>query len=279
MADLQELAEHVEIETSVPDLVFVADDQAARDKFEQFSRNRVVVRDAPDGLVTIYVDGQDHVTYRTPLRDAHLSRDQSTATLAAAAMAAMEHGLLVEEAVALAVLQRQDDHAPTAAELAALPEDKRAAMVFDLMDDGGLPTRVAVGLVVTDGESVLLAGKEDDKAFVPGVFYLPGGKQRGIESLKEAASRELFEETGVQTDNLQLCGYSYYVDRRAEPKVYKFVQYWSQVSAGTVARAADDIITAEWFRSTSLDREALFGIAWSQIYLIQYAHQHVPLRA
>ena len=55
--------------------------------------------------------------------------------------------------------------------------------------------RVAVGVVVFRGDEVLLVLR--GRAPLRGVWAVPGGSVRLGESLREAAEREVLEETGV----------------------------------------------------------------------------------
>lgn len=59
-----------------------------------------------------------------------------------------------------------------------------------------------VGIVVIKNKEVLLVRHEQGAEHLTGVYGLPGGRIKEGENTKEAASRELLEETGLQADGL-----------------------------------------------------------------------------
>jgi 8-oxo-dGTP diphosphatase len=58
-------------------------------------------------------------------------------------------------------------------------------------------------LLIKDGQVLLVKRNENLKDF-PGWFILPGGKQEKNETPKEAAIREVFEETGIKVNDAVL---------------------------------------------------------------------------
>jgi 8-oxo-dGTP pyrophosphatase MutT (NUDIX family) len=65
----------------------------------------------------------------------------------------------------------------------------------------GMQVRVGVGVVVREGEAILLEKRRDC-----GWWGLPGGKVEPGESLIDAAVREVFEETGLTVEVTNLIG-------------------------------------------------------------------------
>jgi len=61
-------------------------------------------------------------------------------------------------------------------------------------------------LIITHGEQVLLIQRAQHKKLWPGKYNAPGGHVELGEDPYEAGQRELFEETGVQVETLQLRG-------------------------------------------------------------------------
>ncbi len=61
-------------------------------------------------------------------------------------------------------------------------------------------------LIITHGDDVLLIRRAQHKKLWPGKYNAPGGHVELGEDPHEAGRRELFEETGIQVETLQLRG-------------------------------------------------------------------------
>lgn len=66
---------------------------------------------------------------------------------------------------------------------------------------GGLPYRPCAGVVLTDPRGLIFAGQRID---MPGAWQMPQGGIDAGETPREAALRELVEETGVGTDKVEV---------------------------------------------------------------------------
>lgn len=69
-----------------------------------------------------------------------------------------------------------------------------------------------VGIVVFKNNNVLLVRHEEGAEHLTGIYGLPGGRIKEGEDIKDAASRELLEETGLQADGLIHLSHIFYAD-------------------------------------------------------------------
>lgn len=71
--------------------------------------------------------------------------------------------------------------------------------------------KIGVGVMILDGNKVLLGHRAKDKKDTGGIYEvdcwtLPGGKQEYDETFFDCAKREVKEETGLDVDDLELFG-------------------------------------------------------------------------
>ncbi|MEE4608548.1 MAG: NUDIX hydrolase [Desulfobacteraceae bacterium] len=107
--------------------------------------------------------------------------------------------------------------------------------------------RVAVGAVVVRERQVLLVRR--GKAPARGLWAIPGGSVRLGESLRQAAERELLEETGltIRAGEPVLTFESIHRDDDGRVRFhYVIVDLAAEYVAGAV-RSADDATDARWF--------------------------------
>jgi 8-oxo-dGTP diphosphatase len=119
--------------------------------------------------------------------------------------------------------------------------------------------------VIRDG-FVLMTQKLPKKSLVPGVWYLPGGKLNNGESPEACASRELFEETGLQGVDCELLGVTLFPDPREPARLFRFYQYVLHDSAG-IATPQDDIISCEWVPVSEVARSQVFELTWAGLFV------------
>ena len=120
--------------------------------------------------------------------------------------------------------------------------------------DSSYPTRprVAVGAVVFKDDKVLLVRRAKPPA--ENVWAIPGGSVEIGESLREAAEREILEETGVTIRALEPVFTFDVIDRDAGGGVrfhYVIIDLTAEYIQG-VPMAGDDASAARWFSSDEL---------------------------
>ncbi|NHM06882.1 NUDIX hydrolase [Flavobacterium sp. CYK-4] len=86
-------------------------------------------------------------------------------------------------------------------------------------------------------------------------WALPGGFVYENEALEDAAKRELFEETNIQTDNLEQIGVFGKPFRDPRGHVIS-IAYQGFVTPTVVAVANDDAMNAQWFAIDDLPEMA-----------------------
>jgi mutator protein MutT len=79
---------------------------------------------------------------------------------------------------------------------------------------------VVVGCLIKNNNKILLLKRGDDEDSYPGLWELPGGKVEFGESLDQAVKREVREETGLELNSFQLCGYFQYIINKPDLTKY-----------------------------------------------------------
>lgn len=106
--------------------------------------------------------------------------------------------------------------------------------------------RVGVGAIVIEKERVLLVRRGIPPSL--GLWAIPGGSVEIGETLKEAAEREILEETGVRVEADRPV-YSFdFIERDEDGEIrfhYVIVDLMARYAGGEV-RAADDAADAKW---------------------------------
>jgi 8-oxo-dGTP diphosphatase len=95
--------------------------------------------------------------------------------------------------------------------------------------------RVGSAVVVRSGDTLLLArrGKQPNK----GRWVFPGGKIEPFESIREAAERELLEETGLHIHVRDQIGAFEIIEPPGEHRV--IIYSWAEPAGGTLQPASD----------------------------------------
>ena len=119
---------------------------------------------------------------------------------------------------------------------------------------------VGVGAVVWRGQRVLLIRR--GKPPRAGQWSLPGGGQQLGETLREAITREVREETGLELAELRLLTTVDLVEREAGGRVryhYTLIDFTAEAADGEPL-AGDDAAAVAWFE---FDQLAELGL-WSE---------------
>ncbi len=133
---------------------------------------------------------------------------------------------------------------------------------------------VGVGIVVFRGDEVLLV--ERTKPPIRNRWSIPGGAQEIGETIREAASRELMEETGLEADVIGLIDVVDGITRDQDSRVqfhYTLVDFAAEWRSGEAA-AADDVGVVRWVPLADLEAMGL----WTETVRIIRRGQSMRLR-
>ncbi|MEM7224807.1 MAG: NUDIX hydrolase [Pseudomonadota bacterium] len=111
---------------------------------------------------------------------------------------------------------------------------------------------IGVGVVVFKGDRVLLIRR--GKAPKAGSWSLPGGRQKLGETVRQAATREVAEETGVEIEILRLLDVVDSITRDAQGAFayhYTLVDFLAEWRSGNLA-AGSDAADATWADAQNL---------------------------
>ncbi len=125
---------------------------------------------------------------------------------------------------------------------------------------------VGVGVVLIDGNRLLLVqrGHEPSK----GLWAVPGGKVSPGETLRDAAIREVREETGLEVETGEVMWVGEHISEHGHIVI---IDFEGQVIGGELA-AADDAEQARW---VGLDQVADYDLTPTMYDLVQILQKTV----
>ena len=129
---------------------------------------------------------------------------------------------------------------------------------------------VGIGIVVHKDDQVLLIkrGKEPNL----GLWSLPGGAQTLGETVKEAAFREVLEETNVHTINHQLIDVVDSIHKDTSDKItyhYTLIEISCEYDNGNII-AQDDAADAQWVHVSDINN---FGLQDETLRIIDMSYR------
>ncbi|MEM9881275.1 MAG: NUDIX hydrolase [Pseudomonadota bacterium] len=111
----------------------------------------------------------------------------------------------------------------------------------------------AVGVIVLRGDQVLLIKRANPPK--PDEWSLPGGAQDIGETVRDAARREVLEETGLKINIGGLVDVVDFIERddAGQPRYhYSLIDFWAESHNGEAA-AGDDAAQTQWTRLADID--------------------------
>jgi len=138
---------------------------------------------------------------------------------------------------------------------------------------------VGVGVVVLKGDHVLLIRRKKPPRMDE--WSLPGGAQDLGENIRDAAVREVREETGIEIQNLQLLDVVDFIDRDDKQDVrhhYSLIDFSAEYASGE-AKGNDDAIEAKWVPFNDLERYNLWQKTIEIIRKAKSDHNSASLHA
>lgn len=117
-----------------------------------------------------------------------------------------------------------------------------------------MKSRVIVVGLIENGDSILVGKKSDGVGPYPNTWHIPGG---GVnleeETLEEALKREMFEEAGIEIEDIEPIGFDedYENDKHGETTHYVFLDFKATCSSENVS-AGDDMKSLQWVKKEEL---------------------------
>ena len=115
-----------------------------------------------------------------------------------------------------------------------------------------------VGIVVFHHQKVLLIRR--GKPPRQGDWSIPGGKQKLGETIREAARREVQEETGIEIGPLKLVDVVDSIFKDSQQRIqyhYSLIDWMGEYHSGILI-ASDDAVDAKWFNVKELQTLGLW---------------------
>jgi len=129
---------------------------------------------------------------------------------------------------------------------------------------------VTVDIIVFLNNNVLLIQRKNNP--FKGAYALPGGFVEMNETLKDAAARELYEETGLQNIDLSQLAAFDKIDRDPRDRNISIVYYGFTTSENSSIEGGDDAENAQWFNISSLP-----PLAFDHQDIIQFALNKITI--
>src|SRR3990167_7174705 len=119
-----------------------------------------------------------------------------------------------------------------------------------ITDKHELKLTVAVSTLLVKGNKVFLV-RRANTGWEDGKFNLPGGHLNGKETAREAAAREVFEETGarVSIEDLRFFNISHLITNSERVHIYFYAEKWEGEPTNYEKSKAD---SAGWFDLNNL---------------------------
>lgn len=116
---------------------------------------------------------------------------------------------------------------------------------------------LCVGAVVVRDDSILLIRRGNPPG--EGLWSVPGGRVERGETLTDAVSRELREETGLDGKVGEIVGWTEHIGRRRH---YVIVDFWVAVASDAVPEAGSDATDTAWVQFDRLGEWDLVDGLW-----------------
>ena len=108
---------------------------------------------------------------------------------------------------------------------------------------------IGVGALVRNTAGEILLVKHNYPSYWEGSWILPGGMLQVGETLREAAKREVYEETGLIIEvGAHLITFERIVREKEKVLLHVvYIDFWGEVVRGGELKAGDDVGEARWF--------------------------------
>lgn len=114
--------------------------------------------------------------------------------------------------------------------------------------------KVVVGGVVVYKNKVLIVQRSTDEETYPNLWELPSGKKEPLETATDAVTREVKEETSLDTEIISIINtFNFKVEKENEIRDVTQINYLLKINGNSKVKISDEHQNYAWITNNELD--------------------------